>query len=238
MVQRRYTKKLCGLATVPYSERLRRLQLCSLELWRLHFDLHMCYRIIFGLVNVCDFLELNSTSQTRGHPYKLFKPCTYKSMYRTVSLLTIDFSTFASFKRKQVDFTLFLLCYHVWLKHNSYLYHSLTHCCAWPARAVATSTMSDPVPMTTASRLCTRDPLPPVVSRSSLADQVDASSRGHGICPARGWHSAGGRRQTCPSICILYIIIILIITLFLGYCQCLLGLIIQFTVFLYLLCTC
>jgi len=36
---------------------------------------------------------------------------------------------------------------------------SPTHCCAWPARAVATSTTSDPAPMTTASRLCTRDPL-------------------------------------------------------------------------------
>ena len=44
----------------------------------------------------------------------------------------------------------------------------------------------------TPSRLCTRDPLPPVVSRSSLADQVDASSRGQGIWPATGWHSAGG----------------------------------------------
>ena len=80
---------------------------------------------------------------------------------------------------------------------------SLTHCCTWPARAVATSTTSDPVPMTTASRLCTRDPLPPVVSRSSLAGQVDTSSRGQGICPARGWQSwrmlwvstSGGRRQ-------------------------------------------
>ena len=70
--------------------------------------------------------------------------------------------------------------------------HSLTHCCAWPARAVATSTTSDPGPIITSSRLCTHDPLPPVVSRSSLADQVHASSRGQGICPARGWHSAGG----------------------------------------------
>jgi len=41
--------------------------------------------------------------------------------------------------------------------------HSRTHCCAWPARAVATSTTNDPAPMTTASQLCTRDPLPPVV---------------------------------------------------------------------------
>jgi len=51
-----------------------------------------------------------------------------------------------------------------------------------------------------ASRLFTRDRLPPV-SRSSLAGQVDASSRGQGICPARGWHSgpeiamSSGRHQ-------------------------------------------
>jgi len=38
--------------------------------------------------------------------------------------------------------------------------------------------------MTTASRLRTRDPLPPVVSRSSLADQVDWT------LPVRGRASA------------------------------------------------
>ena len=54
------------MCNVPYSERLRRLQLHSLELRRLFFDLIMCYRIIFGLVNVCisDFFELNCASQT------------------------------------------------------------------------------------------------------------------------------------------------------------------------------
>ena len=46
--------------------------------------------------------------------------------------------------------------------------------------------------MTTVSGLFTCDHLPPVVSRSSLAGHVDTSSRGQGICPARGWHSAGG----------------------------------------------
>ena len=83
-VQRRYTKKLYGLAAVSYNERLHRLQLCSLELRRLHFDLFMCYRIIFGLVNVCvcvtDFFELNCASLTRGHPYKLYKPRTYNTV--------------------------------------------------------------------------------------------------------------------------------------------------------------
>ena len=64
-VQRRYTKRLCGLSNISYSERLRRLQICSLEQRRLHFDLFMCYRIIFGLVNVCvsDFFVLHCASQ-------------------------------------------------------------------------------------------------------------------------------------------------------------------------------
>ena len=94
-----------------------------------------------------------------------------------------------------------------WMSNNSKMVwaivtitHSLTHCCAWPARAVAISTTSHTAPMTTASRLCTRDPLPPIVSRSSLADQVDASSRGQGICPARGWHSAG---RYCGLACLV-----------------------------------
>ena len=64
------------------------------------------------------------------------------------------------------------------------LTHSLTHSLLrlTSEGRIATSTTSDPAPMTKASRLCTRDPLPPVVSRSSLAGQVDASSRGQGIC--------------------------------------------------------
>ena len=86
---------------------------------------------------------------------------------------------------------------------SSPLTHSLTHCCAWPARAVATATTSDPAPMTTASRLCSRDPLPPVVSWSSLVGQVDASSRGRASatqCWRMLWAgTSGGRRQTCPS---------------------------------------
>jgi len=74
-VQRRFTKRLRGFANLSYSERLHKLELCSLELRRLCFDLYMCYRIIFGQVNVCmqDFLEFNCASRTRGHPFKLYK---------------------------------------------------------------------------------------------------------------------------------------------------------------------
>ena len=61
-----------GLEGLPYGERLRRLQ-CTLELRRLHFDLYMCYRIIFGCVSVraSEFFEFSHAAQTRGHPYKL-----------------------------------------------------------------------------------------------------------------------------------------------------------------------
>ena len=72
--QRRYTKRLRGLEDIPYGERLRRLQLCTLELRRLHFDIRVrCYRIISGCVNVrvSEFFEFSRTVQTRGHPYKL-----------------------------------------------------------------------------------------------------------------------------------------------------------------------
>jgi len=120
-VQRRYIKRLRGFANVSYTERLRRLQLHSLELWRLFFDLCMCYRIIFGLVNVCvsDFFELNRASQTRGHPYKLYKQRSHSSVrafYFAIRVINAwnslpadraDFSSFACFKRtvEQIYFT-------------------------------------------------------------------------------------------------------------------------------------
>jgi len=87
----------------------------------------MCYRIIFGLVNVCvsDFFELNCASQTRGHPYKLYKRRSHSSVrasYFAIRIINawnslpadrVDFSSFACFKRtvEQIDFTPFLLCY-------------------------------------------------------------------------------------------------------------------------------
>jgi len=43
-------------------------------LTRLHYDLVMCYKIVFNIVNFkfCDFFVLNIYSATRGHPYKLY----------------------------------------------------------------------------------------------------------------------------------------------------------------------
>ena len=75
-----------------YDTIIRRLQLCSLEqLRRLHFDLFMCYRIIFGLVNVCisDIFELHCASQTRGHPFKLYKERSYSSVRASTSVFVL-----------------------------------------------------------------------------------------------------------------------------------------------------
>ena len=74
-VQRRFTKRLKGLKSMTYAERLQYLSIPSLELRRLHLDLLFCYKIVFGLVdiNFSDFFEFCATNGTRGHAYKLFK---------------------------------------------------------------------------------------------------------------------------------------------------------------------
>jgi len=72
-VQRLFTKRLPGYHKHSYSERLRLLQLPSLETRRLQNDLIWCYKIVFGhTITHCDFFEFR-LSNTRGHPYKLFK---------------------------------------------------------------------------------------------------------------------------------------------------------------------
>jgi len=47
-VQRSFTKCLNGFKQFSYEERLRRLDLQSLELRRLHVDLIWCYKVVFG----------------------------------------------------------------------------------------------------------------------------------------------------------------------------------------------
>jgi len=64
-IQRRFTKKFPGLYRYCYQDRLRRLQLLSLELRRLYADLVWCYKIglLFGVVDVQShkFFEFNMT---------------------------------------------------------------------------------------------------------------------------------------------------------------------------------
>ena len=71
----------------------------------------MCYRILFGLDNVCvsDLFEINSASHTRGHTYKLHKPRSYNrvpassfsnrvtNVCNSLPADRVDFFTFVSF---------------------------------------------------------------------------------------------------------------------------------------------
>src|SRR5664279_5727136 len=74
-VQRRFTKRLPGLKYYSYADRLKKLNTISLELRRLHIDLTMCYKIVFGIIdlNFDDFFTVNPSIVTRGHPYNLFR---------------------------------------------------------------------------------------------------------------------------------------------------------------------
>jgi len=88
----------------------------------------MCYRIIFGLVNVCvsDFFELHCASQTEViHSNCTKNVAIYSSVrasYFSVRVINVwnnlpadrvDFSSFAAFKQtiKQIDFIQFLFGY-------------------------------------------------------------------------------------------------------------------------------
>ena len=70
-VQRRFTKRLSGLSRYSFDERLKLLNLDSLQNRRIRFDIIMYYKIIFGLVCIDrdEFFQL-CLSTTRGHPYK------------------------------------------------------------------------------------------------------------------------------------------------------------------------
>jgi hypothetical protein len=74
-VQRRFTKRLRGLACLPYKDRLQFLSAETLELRRLKQDLLTMFKIINGIIDidVSQFFELNNYSQTRGHDLKLVK---------------------------------------------------------------------------------------------------------------------------------------------------------------------
>jgi len=83
----------------------------------------MCYRIIFGQVNVGmhDFFEFNYASQTRSHRYKLYKRNSYSNVqashftncvinvWNTLPADRSDFPSVAAFKRtvQQIDLSTF-----------------------------------------------------------------------------------------------------------------------------------
>ena len=75
-VQRHFTKRLRGLGTLSYPDRLKATGLECLELRRLQLDLIYTYKILFGLVciDVDSLFTVRTESTTRGHALKLYLP--------------------------------------------------------------------------------------------------------------------------------------------------------------------
>jgi len=117
-VQRRFTKYMKGLFNMPYSDRLKVLNLERLEARRIKADVITAYKIIFGLT-IIDSSNFFSSSQysigTRGHEFKLIEPTchcdTFKfcfasrviHIWNSLPRLTTDFSSVFKFKNSISD---------------------------------------------------------------------------------------------------------------------------------------
>ena len=111
-VQRRFTKRLPGLYTIDYDERLSRLGLERLETRRIRTDLIITYKTLFGLIDIDrnKFFQFSDYSSTRGHHYKITVPLIHSDIrknyfsYRVINnwnnldVLLTDFSSLNGFK--------------------------------------------------------------------------------------------------------------------------------------------
>ena len=75
-VQRSFTKRLPGLSTLSYSERLIILNLPTLEYRRLIADLIICFNIVHGFscMNTDSVFTLSRNSSLRGHQFRFRVP--------------------------------------------------------------------------------------------------------------------------------------------------------------------
>lgn len=81
-IQSRWTRAISGVAEMPYSDRLRRLDLFSMKGRLLRADLIYAWKIFNGLCSLSpdDLFIVHPTRNTRGHGLKLFLPRTRLEM--------------------------------------------------------------------------------------------------------------------------------------------------------------
>ena len=75
-VQRHFTKRVAGMNTLPYEERLRSLNLPSLAYRRIRGDLIETYKIvheIYDPLTTKSLFQIDTTNKSRSHSYKLTK---------------------------------------------------------------------------------------------------------------------------------------------------------------------
>ena len=73
-IQRRWTRSISGLSELPYHDRLRKLDLFSVQGRLLRADLILVYKIINNLCSINGIFIQCPLPNIRGHPHKLFKP--------------------------------------------------------------------------------------------------------------------------------------------------------------------
>ena len=75
-VQRRWTKQVEGMGELPYSERLKQLNLYSVQGRLLRADLLQYWKMFHGKSSICieNFFRLSPNTGTRGHSLKLQVP--------------------------------------------------------------------------------------------------------------------------------------------------------------------
>ena len=78
-VQRRWTKSVEGMGSLPYNQRLQQLSLFSFRGRLLRTDLILVWKIFHGkcAIQPGKLFQLDSQSRTRGHPYKICVPRVY-----------------------------------------------------------------------------------------------------------------------------------------------------------------
>jgi len=83
---------------------------------RLHLDLIFCYKIVFGLVSVNfnDSFEYSSTTTTRGHAYKLFKPRCTSGVQQNFFYWACDKSVEQSATNCQFHISVFVSTNNMW----------------------------------------------------------------------------------------------------------------------------
>ena len=117
-IQRRWTKAVSGLSDLPYSERLRRLDLFSYQGRLLRSDLILVWKIVHHkcAIRATDIFQFANYDNTRGHQLKIFLPhvrldvrrrffsIRVISVWNSLSPDTVEADTMNKFKgRLQID---------------------------------------------------------------------------------------------------------------------------------------
>ena len=126
-LQRRFTKRLPGIKSLTYHQRLTKLDLESLELRRIRADLIFAYKLIFDLtdINPSEFFAVRVDDARRRRRYRLYLPgpgcksaARYNSfisyrvvrVWNTITAGKINFQSINSFRASLTNSLLIYQC--------------------------------------------------------------------------------------------------------------------------------